>query len=248
MPLGNLGLRFEHVTCSYDSGKRSVLRDFSLEIPAGSTVALVGETGGGKTTVANLLLRFIEPDSGTISAGGVPISALDAAEWRSHIAWVPQRPHLFHGSVADNIRLARPTATDGEIASAAEAAGAAQFMSRLPQNNDTQIGENGFKLSGGERQRLAIARAFLKDAPVLILDEATSHLDSETEELIQHALTRLMRARTVLIIAHRLKLVHAADRVVVVENGRAVEDATRGVLLSNGPRYRALVAASEGVH
>jgi ATP-binding cassette, subfamily C, bacterial CydD len=248
MPLGNLGLRFEHVTCSYDSGKRSVLRDFSLEIPAGSTVALVGETGGGKTTVANLLLRFIEPDSGTISAGGVPISALDAAEWRSHIAWVPQRPHLFHGSVADNIRLARPTATGGEIASAAKAAGAEQFISRLPQNYDTQIGENGFKLSGGERQRIAIARAFLKDAPILVLDEATSHLDSETEELIQHALTRLMRGRTVLIIAHRLKLVHGADRVVVVENGRAVEDATRGVLLSNGPRYRALVAASEGVH
>jgi ATP-binding cassette subfamily C protein CydD len=246
LPADNLSIRFEHVTCSYDAGKRSALSDFSLEIPAGSTTALVGETGGGKSTVANLLLRFIEPDSGTISVGGTPLSALDLVEWRSQIGWVPQHPHLFHGSVGDNIRLARPTATDREVAVAAEAAAASRFISRLPHGYETQIGENGFRLSGGERQRIAIARAFLKNAPILMLDEATSHLDSETEELVQQALARLMHGRTVLIIAHRLQLVRGADRIVIVERGPAVEDSTETALVTNESRYRALVAACEG--
>jgi ATP-binding cassette, subfamily C, bacterial CydD len=243
---GNLDIRFERVSYSYESGRRSALTDFSLEIPAGSTVALVGESGGGKSTVASLLLRFFEPDSGTINAGGRSIGALDLAEWRSQIAWVPQHPHLFDGSLGDNIRLARPTATDCEVAAAAEAAATDRFISRLPQGYDTQIGENGLRLSGGERQRIAIARAFLKNAPMLVLDEATSHLDSATEELIQEALARLMQARTVLIIAHRLRLVRGADRVVIVERGRAVEDGIHGALLTNGTRYRALMAAQEG--
>jgi ABC-type multidrug transport system fused ATPase/permease subunit len=245
LPPGNADIRFEHVDCSYDNGRRPALNDFSLRIPEGQTVALVGETGAGKSTVANLLLRFIEPDSGTISAGGVPIGSLDLSVWRSRLGWVPQRPHLFYGSVADNIRLARPEATDREVAAALEAASAHGFISRLPHGYDTQIGENGARLSGGEQQRLAIARAFLKDAPLLILDEATSHLDSEMEAMIRGALARLMWGRTVLIIAHRLKLAYSADNIVVLERGHAVENGTHAALLSNGGPYRELVSAYE---
>jgi ATP-binding cassette subfamily C protein CydD len=245
LPLEDIDILFEHVTCSYDRGRRPALNDLSLRISAGETVALVGETGAGKSTVANLLLRFIESDSGTISAGGVPIGSLDLADWRAHIGWVPQRPHLFFGSVAENIRLARPEATDSEVAAAAEAASAHSFISALPRGYETQIGENGTRLSGGEQQRLAIARAFLKDAPLLILDEATSHLDSATEATVQGAIARLMRGRTVLIIAHRLKLAERADRIVVLENGRAIEAGTHADLLADQGHYRALVNASE---
>jgi ATP-binding cassette subfamily C protein CydD len=245
LPPGNADIRFEHVNCSYDNGRRPALNDFSLRIPEGQTVALVGETGAGKSTVANLLLRFIEPDSGMISAGGVPIGSLEPSVWRSGVGWVPQRPHLFYGSVADNIRLARPEATDREVAAALEAASAHGFISRLPHGYDTQIGENGARLSGGEQQRLAIARAFLKDAPLLILDEATSHLDSEMEAMIRGALARLMWGRTVLIIAHRLKLAYSADNIVVLERGHAVENGTHAALLSNGGPYRELVSAYE---
>jgi len=245
LPPGNADIRFEHVNCSYDNGRRPALNDFSLRIPEGQTVALVGETGAGKSTVANLLLRFIEPDSGTISTGGVPINSLGPAAWRLQVGWVPQHPHLFYGSVADNIRLVRPDATDREVAAAA-AASAGGFIAGLPRGYETQVGENGARLSGGERQRIAIARAFLKDAPLLILDEATSHLDSETEAMVQDALARLMRGRTVLIIAHRLKLAYSADRIVVLERGRAVENGTHAALLSNGGPYRELVTADEG--
>ncbi len=245
LPAG-LDIRFDRVSFAYDNGQRPALQDFSLHIPHGQRMALVGATGAGKTTVANLLLRFVEPAGGSVMVDGMSLSEIDPAVWRSQVAWVPQQPHLFYGTIADNIRLAKSNATHEEIIAAARAAHAHEFIEKLPQSYDTPIGEQGARLSGGQQQRLAIARAFLKDAPFLILDEATSHLDAESEALIQDALDRLLRARTVLIIAHRLKLVYTADRVVVMERGRAIETGTHHSLLEQGGAYRQLVASYEG--
>ena len=239
-------LRFDQVSFAYDGGQRPALQDFSLHIPHGQTVALVGATGAGKSTVANLLLRFIDPDRGSITVAGTPLIEIDPAVWRSQVAWVPQQPHLFYGTIADNIRLARPTATQDEVRVAATAAHAHDFIQKLPRGYDTPIGEQGARLSGGQQQRLALARAFLKDTPFLILDEATSHLDAESEALLQDALARLLRGRTALIIAHRLKLVYTADRVAVMQQGRAVETGTHATLVAKNGAYRQLVASYEG--
>ncbi len=241
-----LDIRFNQVSFAYDGGQRPALQDISLHIPHGQRVALVGATGAGKSTVANLLLRFSEPHNGSITIAGIPLSEIDPAAWRSQVAWVPQQPHLFDGTIADNIRLAKPAAARDEVVAAAMAAHAHEFIARLPQGYYTPIGEQGARLSGGQQQRLAIARAFLKDAPFLILDEATSHLDAESEALIQDALERLLRGRTVLIIAHRLKLIYAADQVVVMQHGRAVEAGKHEALLAQNGAYRQLVASYEG--
>ena len=222
-PPDDLHVRFERVRVAYDAAKRPALSDFSLEVAAGQRVALVGATGAGKTTVANVLLRFVEPDAGAVIVGGTPLADLDAARWRTRVAWVPQHPALFHGTAAENLRLARPGATDEEVVAAARAARAHEFLSRLPEGYATQIGEGGVRLSGGERQRLAIARAFLKDAPLLILDEATSHLDDGSRSLVLEALAVLMEGRTVLLITHQLELTRQTDLVAVMEAGRVVE-------------------------
>jgi ABC-type transport system involved in cytochrome bd biosynthesis fused ATPase/permease subunit len=236
---GGIVLRDVHL--AYDEGERPALNGFTLTVPAGKTVALVGPTGAGKSTIAYLLLRFLEPDKGRITVGGEPLAALDPDSWRSQVAWVPQLPHLFHGTVADNLRLARPKATMAQIESAAQAAQADTFIQALPQGYDTPIGEGGSRLSGGQRQRLAIARAYLKDAPYLILDEATANLDAASEELVRAALARLARRRTVLIIAHRLQMARDADLIAVVEGGRCVEQGPHRQLLESGGRYQALV-------
>jgi len=241
-----LDIHFERVSFAYDNGQRPALQDFSLHIPLGQQIALVGATGAGKTTVANLLLRFSEPDSGLITVDGAALNEIDPTMWRSQVAWVPQRPHLFYGTIADNIRLAKPAATQDEVIAAASAAHAHAFIEKLPQGYATPIEEQGARLSGGQQQRLAIARAFLKDAPFLILDEATAHLDAESEALIQDALDRLLRDRTVLIIAHRLKLVYNADQVVVMQQGRAIETGKHDALLAQNGAYRQLVASYEG--
>jgi len=234
-------IRFEEVRFAYDQGQRPALHGFSLEVPRGQTVALVGPTGAGKTTVVSLLLRFVEPDAGQITVDGRPVREIEPALWRRRVAWVPQLPHLFHGTVADNILLARPDATPDQVVAAACAAHADEFICALPQGYDTPLGEQGARLSGGQRQRLAIARAFLKDAPVLILDEATASLDARSDALIRDALARLTTGRTVLVIAHRLELTYTADQVVVLDAGRAVETGTYESLLAQGGLYRQLV-------
>jgi ATP-binding cassette subfamily C protein CydD len=241
-----MDIRFDRVSFAYDRGRRPALQDYSLHIPHGQTTVLIGATGAGKTTVANLLLRFIDADHGSITVDTVPLSAIDRSVWRSMVAWVPQQPHLFYGAIADNIRLAKPAATQDELIAAAQAAHAHDFIAQLSQGYDTPVGERGAYLSGGQQQRLAIARAFLKNAPLIILDEATSHLDAESEALIQDALEQLRRGRTVLIIAHRLTWAYRADRVVVMQQGRVVAGGAHQTLLAQSEAYRRLVASYQG--
>ncbi|MCO5196906.1 MAG: thiol reductant ABC exporter subunit CydD [Anaerolineae bacterium] len=235
-----------NISLAYAEGKRPALNGISLTIPQGQTVALVGKTGAGKSSVAHLLLRFVEPDAGVISVGGLQITTVSADAWRSQIAWVPQNPHLFHGSVAENLRLARPHATQAELIAASQAAHAHDFIQALPQGYDTAIGEQGVRLSGGQRQRLAIARAYLKDAPFLILDEATANLDADSEALVRNSLARLTQGRTVLIIAHRLHMVADANEIVLLENGRILEHGNHQTLLAQRGPYHALTQAYAG--
>jgi ATP-binding cassette subfamily C protein CydD len=226
---------------SFESDTRAALQGFSCTIPYGQTTALVGATGAGKSTVANLLLRFIDPDVGQITVGRVPLDSIDRVAWRRQVAVVPQLPHLFHGTALDNIRLARPEASLEDLIAAAQAAHAHDFIQALPLGYNTPLGENGARLSGGQRQRLALARAFLKDAPLLLLDEATASLDAENEALIRDALVRLTANRTVLLIAHRLELAFSADQIVVLDAGRVVETGPHAALLAQNGLYTHLV-------
>ena len=238
-----IAIAFSGVGYTYPASDHAALSDLTLTLEAGTRTALVGRSGAGKSTLVNLLMRFVDPDSGTISANGAEITSLPAKTWREYVALVPQRPHLFYGSVLENISLARPEASREEVEIAAELAGAAEFIRRLPDGYSTQIGERGARLSGGEAQRIAIARAFLKDAPVLVLDEPTSSLDPESERLIQSALDRLARDRTVLVIAHRLNTVYEADTIAVLDDGRLVETGTHRELIQRGGLYSSLVNA-----
>lgn len=236
---------FHDVYVAYDDGQRPALQGLSLDIPHGATVALVGPTGAGKTTVANLLLRFVAPAQGRITVGGIDLSQLDPFFWRTQLAWVSQHPHLFPGTVADNLRLANPGASQAALIAAARAAHAHEFIEQLPNGYATPIGERGARLSGGQRQRLAIARAFLKDAPILILDEASSHLDAANEALLRAALGQLMRHRTVLVIVHRLTLAYDAGLVAVIDKGRVVEQGDPRTLAHAHGAYTTFVAAYE---
>jgi ATP-binding cassette, subfamily C, bacterial CydD len=238
-----ISIELSGVGYTYPESETAALRELTLTLPANTLTALVGRSGSGKSTVVNLLMRFVDPESGTIRANGVEIMKHSAKAWREKLALVPQRPHLFHGNVLENIRLARPGASREEIERAAELAGADGFIRQLPDGFATQIGERGARLSGGEAQRIAIARAFLKDAPVLIMDEPTSSLDPESERLIRTALKRLTEGRTVLVVAHRLNTVYGADKIAVLDRGRLAETGTHRDLVQNHGLYASLVNA-----
>lgn len=233
-------------TYRYDDSSDNVLNKINLSIAAGEKVGLVGHSGAGKTTITHLLLRFADISEGTILIDGQDIRDVTQESLRKNIAYVPQEPMLFHRSLRENIAYGKPNATDEEIKKAAKQANALEFIEKLPNKFDTLVGERGVKLSGGQRQRIAIARAILKDAPILVLDEATSALDSESEKLIQDALTKLMKGRTSIVIAHRLSTIAKLDRIIVLDKGSIVEDGTHNELLDKKGIYANLWGHQSG--
>jgi ATP-binding cassette subfamily C protein CydD len=244
LPLLRFDIHFDEVRYTYPESERLALNGVSFSLAQGQKVALVGPTGAGKSTIAQLLLRFIEPESGTIRIGERDLQAIPARAWRAQIAWVPQQPYLFHATVAENIRLARPEATDEEVIQAAQQARAHEFIALLPQGYETNIGERGARLSGGQAQRVALARAFLRNAPLVILDEATAHLDSTQEALVQDAIDRLLQGRTAVIIAHHLQTIARSDKIIVLNEGHVEESGAHVALLGQRALYRELVDAS----
>jgi thiol reductant ABC exporter CydD subunit len=224
---GAVPIRFDGVSLAYEGRGRPALDGLTLDIHPGEIVALTGPSGAGKSTVLSLLLRLTEPQRGTIRVGGAELAAIPPAAWRQRIAWVPQRPHLFGGTIEDNLRIARPDASADDIRGALELAGASSFVDLLPLGSATVLGERGAGLSAGQRQRIAVARAFLRNAPLLLLDEPASALDPESETELSGALHRLMAGRTVVVVAHTAGLAAAADRIVRLETGRVVPDVTR---------------------
>ncbi|WP_349876704.1 ABC transporter ATP-binding protein [Micromonospora sp. HUAS YX12] len=234
-------LRVEGVTFSYPGSDTAALAGVSLDVPAGTSLALVGETGSGKSTLAALISRLHDPDAGRITIDGIDLRDLRPADLAAVVGVVSQETYLLHGTVRDNLRYARPDATDADIEAAARAARIHDLVAALPDGYDTMVGSRGHRFSGGEQQRLAIARTLLRDPRILVLDEATSALDTETERAVQRALDELARGRTVVTIAHRLSTVRDADRIAVLDHGRIVESGTHDALLDRRGRYAALV-------
>lgn len=239
-------IEFDHINFSHDGNKELLFNDFSLSVTPGERVGLVGHSGSGKTTLTKLLLRFSDIEAGEIRIDGQDISGVTQESLRKSIAYVPQEPMLFHRSLLDNIAYGNPNASEEEIRSAAEQANALDFIETLPEGFETMVGERGVKLSGGQRQRIAIARAILKDAPILVLDEATSALDSESEKLIQDALTKLMKGRTSIVVAHRLSTIAGLDRIIVLDHGAITEAGSHKQLLQKNGVYAKLWSHQSG--
>lgn len=242
----DLLIELEAVDYTYPGRDQPALRGVSLRIQAGQTVALVGASGAGKSTIANLLLGFAAPDCGAIRISGKPLAEIPIEQWRSWIAWSPQQPYLFNGSIADNLLLAKPGASEAELCQALRQAHLLEWTTGLPEGIHTKVGEGAARLSGGQAQRLALARAFLRDAPLLILDEPTAHLDVVQERLLQETTRELCAGRTVLVIAHRLSTATRADAIVVLEKGRVIEQGAHHDLLASGGAYAHLLAANRG--
>jgi ATP-binding cassette subfamily C protein CydD len=240
-------LHFEDVHLAYDDGARPALQGVSFRIPAGKVTALVGPSGAGKSSVAALLLGFVNAQRGEIRLDGAPLTDFDPTAWREKIAWVPQRPTVFQGSLLGNIQLARSGASIQEVQQAAERAGLGRTLAAMPQGLHTWIGERGGRLSGGELARLALARAFLKDAPFLILDEPTAHLDPELEAEVQTTIQSLLEKRTALIIAHRLSTVQNADQILVLDAGRLVESGSPDDLQKRAGVYQRMLQTYRGL-
>lgn len=234
-------IELRNVTFTYPGADRPALDNLSMTLEPNETVALIGRSGSGKTTVTNLLLRTLEPDSGEILFDGIPEKDL-ALDWiRQQIALVPQDPFLFYGTIADNLRVAKEDATEAELIAATKSAELYDYIKSTPDGFNTKVGDQGMALSGGQAQRLAIARAFLKNAPIVVLDEPTSQIDVETEALLNRALARLTESKTVLLIAHRLSTIEQADRIIVLEGGRLAESGTRQALLAQGGIYAGMI-------
>jgi subfamily B ATP-binding cassette protein MsbA len=247
LPAGDSTIALENVSFSY-GGEIPALTKVSITARRGETVALVGPSGGGKSSILNLIPRFYDVTSGAVSIDGHDVRSVTIASLRDRIALVTQEPFLFDDTIRANIAYARPDATDAEIMAAAEQAAAHDFIRALPSGYDTGVGEAGARLSGGQRQRIAIARAFLKDAPILLLDEATSALDTESEAQVQAALERLMAGRTTILIAHRLSTVKGADRIYVIDKGQVVETGTHAELVRQKGLYARLAKAQDLDH
>ena len=237
-------IHFADVHYAYEPG-REALRGADFVLGMRRVTALVGPSGAGKSSVFNVLLGFIQPQRGRVLIDGHDLTRLDPDHWLRHVAWVPQRPHVFEGSILDNIRMSDASIGIEAVRAAARAAHADEFIEGLPRDYHTMLGEHGQNLSGGQVQRLSLARAFLKDAPLVLMDEATASLDPETEALVTQAIARLAKARTVLIIAHRLRTVRGAERIVVLDNGRVVEQGTHEALMFEGGRYARMVGAHD---
>ena len=239
-------ISFNHISFKHADAKEYIFSDFDLKIKSGERIGLAGLSGSGKTTLTKLLLRFADVDQGTIEIDGQNIRKVTQHSLRKNIAYVPQEASLFHRTIAENIAYAKPDSSMDEIIRAAKLANAAEFIEKLPNGYETMVGERGIKLSGGQRQRIAIARAILKDAPILVLDEATSALDSESESLIQEALLRLMHGRTSIVVAHRLSTISSLDRIVVLEDGKIIEQGPHHQLLKINGQYQKLWSRQSG--